>query len=73
MKTNTPTTLYKEILVVAGIRERTLFVTEKLAANRYKLGSPESTMYFQYKKKYPTFSEVIVPNFDLIPFDPKVA
>jgi len=48
------------IWVLADIRQQILFVPKMVKDKSRVLASRESSLYFEYKKCYPTFTEVIV-------------
>lgn len=48
------------IWVIADFRQQILFVPKMVKDRSRVLGAGESRLYFEYKKRYPTFAEVIV-------------
>lgn len=48
--------------VAAGIRERKLWINETAMKYRFSVGESGPSLYMTYKKKYPTFEEVIIPD-----------
>ena len=54
--------LYKQLWIVADIHNQKLCITQRVIKNLKNIGSPEATMYFQYKHRYPNYEEVIIPD-----------
>lgn len=48
------------IWVLADIRQQILYVPKMVKAKSRVLGAGESRLYFEYKNRYPAFTEVIV-------------
>ena len=54
-----PNALYL-ISILADLNNKTLFVPKRVKDNSRYLASPEATLYFEYKTRYPSFSEIII-------------
>jgi hypothetical protein len=48
------------IYILADLNNETLFIPKMVKDNSWNLASQEAAMYFEYKNRYPSFSEVII-------------
>ena len=48
------------LAIMANISLNTLVIPKEIKAKSRQLTSPEAQMYFEYKNRYPTFSETII-------------
>ena len=48
------------IYILADLNNETLFIPKMVKDNSWSLASQEAAMYFEYKNRYPSFSEVII-------------
>lgn len=48
------------LAILADISRNTLFVPTTIKEKSCQLDSPEAQIYFEYKNRYPTFSETII-------------
>ena len=48
------------ISILADLNNETLFIPKVVKENSRNLASQEASLYFEYKKRYPSFSEVII-------------
>lgn len=48
------------ISILADLNNETLFIPKIVKDNSRNLASQEAALYFEYKKRYPSFSEVII-------------
>ena len=48
------------IYILADLNNETLFIPKMVKDNSWNLASQEADMYFEYKNRYPSFSEVII-------------
>ena len=48
------------ISILADLNNETLFIPKIVKDNSRNLASQEAAMYFEYKNRYPSFSEVII-------------
>ena len=46
--------------IVADLKEGILFIPQRVKENARTLSRPEAKMYFEYKNRYPNFTEVII-------------
>ena len=53
--------------ILADVRQEILFIPKEVKENSRILSRAEATLYFEYKKRYPTFTEVIVTQAHLLP------
>ena len=53
--------------ILADIRQEILFIPKEVKENSRILSRGEASLYFEYKNRYPTFTEVIVNQAHLIP------
>ena len=58
---STENELFKQLWTVADIHNKKLCITQRVIKNLKNIGSPEATMYFQYKHRNPNYDEVIIP------------
>ncbi len=58
--------LFLVCTVIADRLRRKLLITEETVENLHNMTYYTTTMYFQYKKRYPDYEEVIIPNFEKI-------
>lgn len=59
--------LFTQLLIVADIRNKQLRITERVIKNLKNIGSPEAVTYYRFKHLYPTYEEVIIPDFRPVP------
>ena len=48
------------ISILADLNHETLFIPKIVKDNSRNLASQEASLYFEYKNRYPSFSEVII-------------
>ena len=48
------------ISILADLNNEALFIPKMVKDNSWNLASQEAALYFEYKKRYPSFSEVII-------------
>lgn len=48
------------ISILADLNNETLFIPKVVKENSRNLASQEASLYFEYKNRYPYFSEVII-------------
>ena len=48
------------IYILADLNNETLFIPKMVKDNSWTLASQEAAMYFEYKNRYPSFSEFII-------------
>ena len=48
------------ISILADLNNETLFISKVVKENSRNLASQEASLYFEYKNRYPSFSEVII-------------
>ena len=48
------------ISILADLNNETLFIPKVVKENSRNLASQEAALYFEYKNRYPSFSEVII-------------
>ena len=48
------------ISILADLNNETLFIPKVVKENSRNLASQEAAMYFEYKNRYPSFSEIII-------------
>lgn len=48
------------ISILADLNNETLFIPKIVKDNSRNLASQEASLYFEYKNRYPSFSEVII-------------
>lgn len=48
------------LAILADISRNTLFIPKTIKEKSCQLASPEAQIYFEYKNRYPTFSETII-------------
>ena len=48
------------ISILADLNNETLFIPKVVKENSRSLASQEASLYFEYKNRYPSFSEVII-------------
>ena len=48
------------ISILADLNNETLFIPKVVKENSRNLASQEASLYFEYKNRYPSFSEVII-------------
>jgi hypothetical protein len=48
------------ISILADLNNETLFIPKIVKDNSRNLASQEAALYFEYKNRYPSFSEVII-------------
>ena len=48
------------IWILADIRQEILFIPKMVKENSRKLNRGEASLYFEYKNRYPNFTEVVV-------------
>ncbi|MDO4526408.1 MAG: hypothetical protein Q4B61_13890 [Bacteroidales bacterium] len=48
------------ISILADLNNETLFIPKVVKENSRNLLSQEAALYFEYKNRYPSFSEVII-------------
>ena len=48
------------ISILADLNNETLFIPKIVKENSRNLASQEASLYFEYKNRYPSFSEVII-------------
>jgi len=48
------------ISILADLNNETLFIPKLVKNNSRNLASQEAALYFEYKNRYPSFSEVII-------------
>lgn len=48
------------ISILADLNNETLFIPKMVKDNSWNLASQEASLYFEYKNRYPSFSEVII-------------
>ena len=53
--------------ILADVRQEILFIPKEVKENSRILSRGEASLYFEYKNRYPTFTEVIVTQEHLIP------
>lgn len=66
--TNVKEQLFASICVIADRRRKKLLLTKETVKNLNKLNCCSTTMYFAYKHKYPDYEDVIVTDFNKIPY-----
>lgn len=59
MKHNVSNEMYL-ISILADLNNETLFIPKIVKDNSRNLASQEAALYFEYKNRYPSFSEVII-------------
>ena len=48
------------ISILADLNNETLFIPKVVKENSRNLASQEASLYFEYKNRYPSFSEIII-------------
>lgn len=48
------------ISILADLNNKTLFIPKIVKENSRNLASQEASLYFEYKNRYPSFSEIII-------------
>lgn len=48
------------ISILADLNNETLFIPKIVKDNSRNLASQDASLYFEYKNRYPSFSEVII-------------
>lgn len=48
------------IYILADLNNKTLFIPKIVKDHSCNLASQEASLYFEYKNRYPSFSEVII-------------
>ena len=61
--------LFAVCTVIADRVRKKLFITEETIQNIRILNCSSTKLYFVYKKRYPDFEEVIIPNLKAIPIN----
>ena len=59
MKHNVSNEMYL-VSILADLNNETLFIPKIVKDNSRNLASQEAALYFEYKNRYPSFSEVII-------------
>ena len=59
MKHNVSNEMYL-VSILADLNNETLFIPKIVKDNSRNLASQEAVLYFEYKNRYPSFSEVII-------------
>ena len=59
MKHNVSNEMYL-ISILADLNNETLFIPKIVKDNSRNLASQDASLYFEYKNRYPSFSEVII-------------
>lgn len=61
--------LFLVCTIVADRMRRKLMITERMRDELYKMNASSISMYLTYKKRYPDYEEVIIPNFKAMPLN----
>lgn len=48
------------ISILADLNSNTLYIPKAIKEKSRYLASPEATLYFEYKNRYPSFTETII-------------
>ena len=48
------------ISILADVSSNTLYIPKAIKEKSRYLSSPEATLYFEYKNRYPSFTETII-------------